>query len=535
MTRHNCNSPFNASLRAPLPASRSAKEEGISKQHVLLFRPILSLLILFSFFNLTGQTAPIREMRAVWIATVENIDWPSSPSLSTTDQKREMIELLDLIKEQKLNTVIFQIRPSADAFYESHLEPWSVWLTGQQGKPPEPFYDPLEFVISECRKRGLDIHVWLNPYRAIRDTAKYKPFPGHITQTHPEWFLVYGNTMYFDPALPETRDHVSRVVSDIVRRYDIDAIHMDDYFYPYRIANKSFPDDSSFALYKGNYTDKQRDDWRRNNVDLIIRQLRDSIRHNKPWVEFGISPFGVWRNADRDTAGSATKAGQTNYDDLFADILKWQKEGWIDYVVPQIYWHIGFKIADYSVLVRWWNENSFGCPMYIGQAFYRIDRKSDVKSWRSSSEIARQLALNRDLENIHGSMFFSAKYLRSNPGGLNRTLKRKVYKYPSLVPSNGNVKIIIPSNPGNTELSVKNDSVFLSWQQGRNVKNFVIYKFRIGDEANRENSRAIFCVTNSNELGFRQNRKNRINRYYYVITSLSLTNHESEPVFFHRK
>lgn len=496
---------------------------------VFTFISVISACCLYS------QTYPIREMRAVWIATVENIDWPSSPNLSTVEQQHEMLTLLDIIKEHNLNTVVFQIRPCADAFYLSKFEPWSAWLTGQQGRPPEPFYDPLEFVISECRKRGLDIHVWLNPYRAIRDTAKYKPVPGHITQTHPEWFLVYGNTMYFDPALPETRDHVSRVVSDIVKRYDIDAIHMDDYFYPYRIAGRSFPDDSSFALYKGHYTDKQRDDWRRNNVDLIIRQLRDSIKQNKPWVEFGISPFGVWRNADRDPAGSVTRAGQTNYDDLFADILKWQKEKWIDYVVPQIYWHIGFSVADYSVLARWWNDNSFNCPLYIGQAFYRIDRKSDVKSWRSSDEIAKQLALNRDLENVDGSMFFSAKYLRSSPGGLNRTLKRKAYKYVALVPSNDHVKTIIPENPGNTEIAVKNDSVFLSWDRGRNVKNFVIYKFRIGDEADRGNSQAIFCVTSRNELGFRQNRKTRTNRYYYVITSISLTNHESEPVFFHRK
>jgi len=378
---------------------------------------VLAIISVCSVFYLNSQSPPIREMRAVWIATVENIDWPSSPHLSTTDQKREMIELLDLIKEHRLNTVIFQIRPSADAFYRSALEPWSVWLTGVQGKAPDPFYDPLEFTISECRKRGLDIHVWLNPYRAIRDTARYKAVPNHITQMHPEWFLVYGNTMYFDPGLPETRDHVCRVVTDIVKRYDIDAVHMDDYFYPYRIARTNFPDDSSFALYKGPFTDQQRDDWRRNNVDLIIRQLHDSIRALKPWVEFGISPFGVWRNAEIDPEGSDTRAGQTNYDDLFADILKWQKEGWIDYVVPQIYWHIGFNVADYSILAKWWNENAYDCPLYIGQAFYRIDKKSEIKSWRSSKEILRQITLNRRQVNIDGSMFFSAKYLRSDPAG----------------------------------------------------------------------------------------------------------------------
>jgi len=310
---------------------------------------------------------------------------------------------------------------------------------------------------------------------------------------------------------------------------------MDDYFYPYRIAGKNFPDDSSFSSYRGNYTDQQRDDWRRNNVDLIIRQLQDSIKSVKPWVEFGISPFGVWRNADRDSSGSATKAGQTNYDDLFADILKWQKAGWIDYVVPQLYWHIGMTVADYSVLANWWNNNTYGCPLYIGQAFYLIEMKSDVRAWRSPKEILRQVSLNRSLENINGSMFFSAKYLRTNPAGLSRMLTKYAYELQALPPVNNRITTVLPGNPRNPLMAVTKDSVHLSWGKGRNTKNFVVYRFRIGREADRYDPSAIFSVSDGSTLKFRLSSKTKPSRYYYVVTSQSSTNHESGPVFFQRK
>jgi len=475
---------------------------------------------------------PKYEMRAVWIATVENIDWPSSPALSTEAQQTEMTSLLDLVKEYHLNTVVFQIRPAADAFYASDLEPWSHWLTGTQGKAPDPWYDPLMFAISECRKRGLDVHVWLNPYRAIRDTAFHQTSPDHVTKTHPEWFLIYGTTEYFDPCLPQTREHVARVVSDIVRRYDIDAVHMDDYFYPYRIAGMNFPDDESFSAYRGEYTDNQRDDWRRNNVDLIIKQLHDIIKSIKPYVEFGISPFGVWRNKDKDPAGSDTRAGQTNYDDLFADILKWQKEGWIDYVTPQLYWQIGMPAADYAILADWWNQNTYGCSLYIGQAFYRIDPKSPVKAWRSSLEIIRQVNLNRDLSQIRGSMFFSAKYLRTNPLKLKQKLVRKVYPSLALPPANERIAPVNPDSPSGLSVAVLNDTIRLAWEKGSNTKNFIVYRFKKGRPLDFSDPGNIFTITLENSVDFAENSKTRLSKYNYAITSLSVTHTESNPVYF---
>jgi uncharacterized lipoprotein YddW (UPF0748 family) len=489
-------------------------------------------LVFLSFlFRLHGQDCPKREMRAVWIATVENIDWPSSPGLTVAAQKQEMITLLDLVKDYRLNTVILQIRPAADAFYPSPFEPWSQWLTGKQGMAPDPWYDPLAFTIEECRKRGLDIHVWLNPYRAIRDTANHNTAADHVTKTHPEWFITYGTTRYFDPALPQTRDHVARVVSDIVRRYDIDAIHMDDYFYPYRIAGIDFPDDSSFAAFHGEFSDGQRDDWRRQNVDLIIRQLHDSIRAIKPNVAFGISPFGVWRNVATDPKGSETRAGQTNYDDLFADILKWQREGWIDYVAPQLYWNIGMPVADYAVLVEWWNRNTFDCPLYIGQAFYRIDPESPVKAWRSSREIVKQIRLNRTYTHISGSMFFSAKYLRTNPLKLKQQLTRKVYQQPALPPVNPRIDPVIPAIPAGLGITARNDSIELYWEKSMNAKNYLVYKLKKGSPALLSGAEAVFCITPDTSVTIKANSKTRLSRYFYAVTSQSITNIESEPVY----
>jgi uncharacterized lipoprotein YddW (UPF0748 family) len=477
------------------------------------------------------QYHPKTEMRAVWIATVNNIDWPSKPGLTTEEQKKEMTTLLDIFTSYNLNTVIFQVRPAADAFYPSAIEPWSWWLTGEQGKAPEPVYDPLAFMIGECRKRGLDIHVWLNPYRAVTDTANIVS-ANHITNIHPEWFLTYGKTVYFDPGLPQTSDHVSRVVGDIVRRYDIDAVHMDDYFYPYRIAGKEFPDDSSFSKYPNGFNPGDKENWRRENVNRIIRQISDTIKKIKPWVEFGISPFGVWRNRDKDALGSDTKAGQTNYDDLYADILLWQKQGWIDYVVPQIYWHIGFDVADYEVLSDWWSRNTYGCRLYIGQAPYRINSKAAAREWRSSAQIIRQVQMNRTIPLVSGSVYFSAKVLKANPLHLKEKLTRVLYRYPALPPSNKKIDPLFPDLPAETELTLKGDSICFSWTGGENTKKFVIYKLRKNKPADLNDPANIFHVTSDTMFSAPARRKNDPGRYYYMVSSVSRTNIESDPVFF---
>jgi len=494
------------------------------------FYPIVALLLLLNI-TASGQYSSKREMRGVWVATVANIDWPSKPGLTVKEQQNEFDSLISVFKEYRLNTIVFQIRPCADAFYSSTLEPWSRWLNGEQGKAPDPMYDPLDYAIKKCRMEGLDIHVWLNPYRALADTSQ-SVTPDHILKKHPEWFLTYGKTVYFNPGLQETRDFVARVASDIVRRYDIDAVHMDDYFYPYRIAKVEFPDDSTFRANPNGFNPDQKEEWRRNNVDLIIKQIHDSIKVIKPWVEFGISPFGVWRNADKDSTGSDTRAGQTNYDDLYADILKWQREGWIDYVTPQLYWDRQMKAANYTVLADWWSKNSYGCQVYIGQAPYRLSHKSNSKSWRKAGEIISQVKLNRTYPNILGSMYFSGKSFVKNPLHIKEKLTRSLYMYPALTPANNRITPIIPEKPANAVISSSGEDVTLSWTKGNNTKNFVIYRFRKGKTADMGNPANIFKVTSSTSVTFKRDRKTDPQKFLYVVTSQSYTNLESEAEYF---
>jgi uncharacterized lipoprotein YddW (UPF0748 family) len=386
------------------------------------------LISLLSFYSSFLFAQPKYEFRGVWIATVDNIDWPRKGQFNVDSQKLEYTRQLDLHQQNGMNAVIVQVRPATDAFYPSPYEPWSQWLTGTQGKPPVPFYDPLQFTIDEAHKRGFEYHAWCNPYRANFSVGKASIAPNHITKLHPEWFLQYGSTLYFDPGNKEGQAWVVNVMKDMVSRYDIDALHMDDYFYPYRIAGKEFPDQASYAKY-GNGMNKE--DWRRSNVDSIIYKLSIAIKQIKPWVKFGISPFGVWRNKDKDPEGSATKAGQTNYDDLYADILLWMRNGWIDYVAPQIYWEFTQPNAPFQPILDWWNAHTYGRQCYIGLGLYRAG--SSV-AWRDKTLIPRQIDSLRSKENVQGAIYFSSTSFDKNPNGWNDSLRNNYYREPALIP-----------------------------------------------------------------------------------------------------
>lgn len=381
---------------------------------------------LFSFLS----AQPVYEFRAVWIATVDNIDWPPKNNYNVYVQKADYIRQLELHKKNGMNAVIVQVRPAADAFYPSPFEPWSQWLTGEQGKHPSPFYDPLKFMIEEAHKRGFEFHAWLNPYRANLSIGRTSISPTHISRLYPEWFLEYGGKLYFDPGNKEAQDWVALVVKDIVTRYDVDGIHMDDYFYPYPIAGAAFPDTVSYRKY-GQGMD--RGDWRRSNTDSIIKKLNDVIKQQKPWCKFGISPFGVWRNQDKDEEGSATKGGLTNYDDLYADVILWAELGWIDYLAPQLYWERGHKLVAYETLIDWWSKHAYGRHMYIGHGIYRFWEPAS-KAWKNPEEIPEQLKLLRQYPTIQGSIYFSSKSFDKNPGGWNDSLRHNYYKTPALIP-----------------------------------------------------------------------------------------------------
>jgi uncharacterized lipoprotein YddW (UPF0748 family) len=291
-----------------------------------------------------------------------------------------------------------------------------------------PYYDPLAFMIDETHKRGMEFHAWCNPYRADFLIGKSSIAPSHITRIKPEWFLEYGGKRYFDPGNKEVQAYTIEVIRDVLRRYEIDAVHFDDYFYPYRIAGKEFPDSGSFRLNGGSLS---KDDWRRSNVDSIIVRLHRLIRQEKPKCKFGISPFGVWRNIDKDPEGSNTKAGQTNYDDLYADILLWLKEGWIDYVAPQLYWEFGHKAAPYEVLLDWWSKHTYGKHCYIGLGIYRAGSNA---AWKDSTLLPRQIEALRNTPNIQGAIFFSSKSFNNNPNGWSELLRTKIYAEPAEVP-----------------------------------------------------------------------------------------------------
>ena len=315
---------------------------------------IPSLFLAIFFIGSIVSAQPTREFRGVWIATVANIDWP--PTRASSDaQKADFIRQLDLHKRNGMNAIIMQIRPAGDAFYPSPYEPWSQWLTGVQGKAPLPFYDPLAFMIAETHKRGMEFHAWLNPYRAEHSIGRSSISSDNMLKKRPDWFLTYGNSRYFDPSNKEVQQFVINVIHDIVRRYDVDAIHMDDYFYPYPVGGNDFPDENA---YRRSGTSLSKADWRRANVDSMIKNINIVIKQTKPYVKFGISPFSVWRNAKDDALGSDSKAGLSNFDQLYADILLWMRKGWIDYVTPQLYRPIGDALIDYQKLTDCWQPTS---------------------------------------------------------------------------------------------------------------------------------------------------------------------------------
>jgi len=496
----------------------------------------LFIILLFLYYFGFAQQNTDREFRGVWMATVENIDWPSSKNLSTEQQQKEVIKYLDLFKSLNFNAVIFQIRPAADAFYNSKYEPWSAYLTGTNDKAPAPYYDPLAFIITETHKRGMEFHAWLNPYRAIVNYKEFQSNPFRLTYEKSEWFVNYGKNKYFNPGIPEVRAYTNKVVTDIVQNYDVDAIHFDDYFYPYKIDGENFQDEAAFQSYGENYYPNDVDDWRRHNVNLIIEELYTTIKSIKPWVQFGISPFGVWRNKSDDPNGSNTKAGQTNYDHLYADILLWLKNGWMDYILPQAYWHIGHKKADYKEIVTWWAENNFNTNLFIGQGIYRLDGKKENRAWKKQkpTEIEKQLFLNKSLPQIQGTVFFSAKTFLKNPFGIDQVLKTKYFQNPILPPAVDHNNKFIPEPVYNAKLNKqKNKKYRLSWEsipenKEKEAVKFMVYQFDKGEKVDTGNKFKIIALTGEDHVDL--HKKDLKNANIFVIQAVSRNNNVSNPV-----
>jgi uncharacterized lipoprotein YddW (UPF0748 family) len=434
---------------------------------------ILLLLILISscsIFNSIPQ--PEREFRGFWVATVVNIDWPKKGNDDVDKKKSDFLKILNFYQDLNFNAAIVQVRTAGDAFYKSDFAPWSRFLTGKEGKPLNTEEDLLQWMIDETHSRGMEFHAWLNPYRATFDLKTEVLSTEHDYNRHPEWMLKYGKKYYYDPGLPEVQEHMVSIIDEIVTNYDIDAIHYDDYFYPYTIKGEVFQDSISF--YNCGLPDQSLADWRRSNIDSLIEKSHDIIKKRKPWVQFGVSPFGVWKNSSTDPKGSDTKAGQTTYDDLYADPLLWMEKGWLDYIIPQVYWSMDLPAASHRKILDWWSNNTINTNLYIGNGPYKIRNNSD-KSWDNKKELPDQISYAREKTIIDGNAFFSAKSLMANNNDVVKHLKKRFYKRQVLPPhliKSGNYKkqtILLQS------LEQTEDHTFLNFRNVENMRYAMVY------------------------------------------------------------
>ncbi|GIH17849.1 lipoprotein [Rugosimonospora africana] len=403
---------------------------------------------------MTNPATPKRQFRAMWIATVQDLDWPNSTDEAAS--KAQFIHELDYAVSKNMNAVIVQVRPTADAFWPSPYEPWSGYLTGVRGK--DPGWDPLAFMVDAAHARNLEFHAWFNPFRVSMPASSPtsteaggdidKLAPGAPLRQHPDWAVVYPvgvptqTRLYYNPGIPEVRDFVAKAIMDAVDRYDIDGVQFDDYYYPYPTNNQDFGDDATFARYGAGFADRA--DWRRHNIDVFIQQMHDDIHAAKPWVRFGVSPFGIWRNDTSDPLGSAT-AGTESYGANYADTRLWVKSGWIDYVAPQIYWNIGFTVADYAVLTAWWSDVVAGTnvDLYIGQANYKQGAAGQGPPWFDPAEISRHLTFNEAYPEVKGDIFFREQIVEQDPVGSTTRLVADHYSHPALIQPND----LVPAKP----------------------------------------------------------------------------------------
>lgn len=484
----------------------------------------LALLFLFCMAEAQNQY-PKREFRGAWLPTVTG----QYRGMSTEKMQQTLLDQLNSLQGAGINAILFQVRPESDALYPSSIEPWSRWLTGVQGQAPSPLWDPMQFMIDECHKRGMEFHAWINPYR-VKTTNSSTLAANHVYHAHPEWFVQYGGQLYFNPAFPESRRHINKVVSDIVTRYDVDAIHMDDYFYPYPKAGENFNDDESFRLYGGGFSNKA--DWRRSNVNLLIRSIHETIRGLKPWVKFGVSPFGIYRNQSSDPLGSRTN-GLQNYDDLYADVLLWAKEGWIDYNIPQLYWEIGHPRADYAVLIDWWAKHSGNRPLFIGQSVTKTVETPDTQN-PNINQLPRKIALQRSYQTIQGSCQWPGSAVVGNVGKYRDALVTEYHKYPALPPTFDFMDDKAPDKVSKLKPVWTADGYILFWTAPKaktemdKAARYVVYRFAGKEKINLEDASHIVAITS--ECFYKLPYNDGKSKYTYVVTALDRLHNESRSV-----
>lgn len=501
------------------------------KKRIFPFLAAAALLFSGFFSGLAPEASaqnPKREFRGAWLHVIGQSQWQNK----TTEQAKAYIrEQLDKLKDAGNNAVIFQVRPTADAVYQSELEPWSAWLTGKRGKAPNPMWDPMAYAIEEVHKRGMEFHAWLNPYR-VTSTAKEVLPADHASNKHPERFFRYNGQILFNPAYQENRDFICEVVKDILDRYDVDAIHIDDYFYPYPAAGKAIPDDESYKKF-GN--GMNRGDWRRQNVDKLIEQLHATIKRTKPWVRFGVSPFGIWRNKRNDPRGS-NSSGLQNYDDLYADVILWAKKGWVDYLAPQLYWSLDTQAAPSRSLAQWWNDNANGVDIYIGQDVKRTMDSADPGN-HDRNELDTKVKLSRLLPNVKGNIWWHGYWVTGNYKGAADSLSMKYQSTIALPPAYGD-QSVAPKAVKELKLVKDSEGEYLEWKaepQGFRAMDtdpvrFVVYEFFPGEEQVIDDPQTIVALT-----PYRRVKISDDKGVTYAVTALDRMNRESKPIFLYVK
>jgi len=493
----------------------------------------LTILIVAIMTSLALFAQPKREFRGAWMQCVNGMYLGKS-----SEQVRNMLSSqLDKLQEAGINVIIFQVRPEGDALYKSNYEPWSRYLTGTQGLAPADGWDPLAWMIEQCHNRGMECHAWINPYRAkMKSTVLAST---HAAAQYPERVFQYGDLLIFNPALEVNRKYTCLIVEDILKNYDVDGLHIDDYFYPYPVAGQVIPDQANYERDRRGFNSIE--DWRRDNVNLLIRDLHTTIHKTKPWVKFGVSPFGIYRNNPAGVNGpdgSATN-GTTNYGDLYADVVKWVDKGWIDYNVPQVYWNVGTKVADYEVLCKWWNDYCGKRPLVIGQDVERTVQGVDPTN-PNAHQMGYKYNLQRSLKNVVGSCQWYAEAVCRNPKEYRTYLKTIFHKYPALQPEMKFIDKKAPSKPRKVKIEFANGQPTITWASPRSKKEmdkavqFVIYKFAPGEKIDLSSASHIDCITRRMATPFTKLQyalgREDLTGYTFVITSLDRLHNESKGV-----
>ena len=486
---------------------------------------IRTLLWICLLFSLTVAAQQKREFHGAWIQCVNG----QFKDIGTEKMQQTLTYQLDELKKDGCNAIIFQVRPECDALYESMLEPWSYYLTDRQGQAPSPYWDPLQWMVVQCHQRGMELHAWINPYRAKTKVA-HANAANHVVARHPEWCFEYDGLTLLNPALKECRDYICDVVRDIVERYDVDGLHIDDYFYPYPVAGVNIPDEANFRANNNGIAN--RGDWRRYNVDLFIQQLSETIHQTKPWVKFGVSPFGIYRNKKSDPNGSKTN-GLQNYDDLYADVLLWVNNAWIDYCVPQLYWEIGHKSADYAELIRWWDHNCSRVPLYIGEDVERTVKNSDPANPRNH-QLAAKMALHAELPNVKGTVLWYAKAAVDNIGNYGTSLRNVYWKTPALQPLMPGVKSKTPGKVRKVKVMDFDGQKVLFWTPPKakswdtEALKYVVYRFDGNETINTEDPTKMVAVTT--ETLYEIPQADGTGNCVYVVTPLNRIDGEGKAV-----